>query len=213
MRMIVTPVSGSPARMARSTGAAPRQRGSSDRCRFSRPSGAARSTGAGRSWPNAATTPASTPAARRSSVTSRARFGVRTGRSSSPAAAWTGLGWVAAPRLRRRSGWVTTRATSWPASCTARSTGTAVAGVPKKATRTRRRSEPVVAARARGAVERAGPQLAQRLLAGVGLEPVDDEHAVEVVDLVLDEAAHELVTLEDHLVAVEVEAPHRHHLR
>ena len=34
-----TPVSVSPARIARSTGAAPRQRGSSEKCRFTNPCG------------------------------------------------------------------------------------------------------------------------------------------------------------------------------
>ena len=37
--MMHTPVSASPARIARSTGAAPRQRGSSEKCTFTKPSG------------------------------------------------------------------------------------------------------------------------------------------------------------------------------
>ena len=41
MRMTMTPVSASPAMMARATGAAPRQRGSSEACRLRQPSGGA----------------------------------------------------------------------------------------------------------------------------------------------------------------------------
>ena len=52
-----TPVSASPARSARSTGAAPRQRGSSEKCTFTKPSGSASSNGTGSSCPNATTTP------------------------------------------------------------------------------------------------------------------------------------------------------------
>ena len=52
-------------------------------------------------------------------------------------------------------------------------------------------------------------QLAQRLAADVGLEPVEEQHAVEVVDLVLDHAGEQVVAFEHDLVAVEVEAAHR----
>jgi hypothetical protein len=103
-----TPVSASPARIARSTGAAPRQRGRSEKCTFTKPSGTAVNSDSGRSCPNATTTPTSAPLAATSSVTSRARSGVSTRSPSSSAAAFTGLGSVAPPRPRRRSGWVTT---------------------------------------------------------------------------------------------------------
>ena len=49
----------SPASSARSTGAAPRQRGKSEKCRFTKPSGRASSRAVGSSCPNATTTPAS----------------------------------------------------------------------------------------------------------------------------------------------------------
>ena len=52
----------------------------------------------------------------------------------------------------------------------------------------------------------AGAHVAQRLAAHLGLDPVEEQHAVEVVDLVLDHAGEEVVALEHDLVAVEVEA-------
>ena len=58
-----------------------------------------------------------------------------TGRPSSVAASLTGLGVVAPPRPRRRSGRVTHRAMSCPAATSARSGGTAISGVPRKAKR------------------------------------------------------------------------------
>ena len=79
IRMRHTPVSASPASIARSTGAAPRQRGSSEKCRFTKPCGSASSNETGSSWPNATTTPSAAPLARTSSTTSRAFSGVRTG--------------------------------------------------------------------------------------------------------------------------------------
>ena len=54
-----------------------------------------------------------------------------TERPSSVAAPFTGLGEVAGPLARRRSGRVTTRATSWPAATRARNGGTAASGVPR----------------------------------------------------------------------------------
>jgi hypothetical protein len=51
MRMTLTPVSVSPAMMARLMGAAPRQRGSSDACRLRQPSGGACKIGFGRIMP------------------------------------------------------------------------------------------------------------------------------------------------------------------
>ena len=92
-----TPVSVSPASIARSTGAAPRQRGSSEKWRFTKPSGRASSSVVGRICPNATTTPSSAPEAATSSTISRERCGVRTSMPSSVAAALTGLGSVARP--------------------------------------------------------------------------------------------------------------------
>ena len=47
----MTPVSASPAMIARLIGAAPRQRGNSEACRLKQPSGTASSTGFGRISP------------------------------------------------------------------------------------------------------------------------------------------------------------------
>ena len=78
--MTHTPVSSSPASIARSTGAAPRQRGSSEKWRFTNPCRVAARSSGGRSWPKATTTPASASSAAISPTSSRARSGVRTGR-------------------------------------------------------------------------------------------------------------------------------------
>ena len=51
MRMMVTPVSASPARMARWIGAAPRQRGSSEPWMLMQPSTGASRNALGRIWP------------------------------------------------------------------------------------------------------------------------------------------------------------------
>ncbi len=51
MRMTWTPVTASPAMIARWIGAAPRQRGSSEPCRLNDPRRGASSTAAGRIWP------------------------------------------------------------------------------------------------------------------------------------------------------------------
>ena len=53
------------------------------------------------------------------------------------------------------------------------------------------------------------PHLPEGLAADLGLDPVEQEHAVEVVDLVLDHAGEQVVTLHDDLGAVEVDAAHR----
>ena len=137
-----------------------------------------------------------------------------TSRPSSMAAAFTGLGTRAPPRPRRLSGRVTTRATSWPARTRVRSGSTAASGVPRNTRRAmavtlsgRHRSGPrpgqtsrslpadtSLASMADG-VETQGPvpQDPQRLLAHVVVEALDHEHAVEVVDLVLEHPAQELV--------------------
>ena len=51
IRMMETPVSASPARIARWMGAAPRQRGRSEACTFTHPAGAIASTSSGRMQP------------------------------------------------------------------------------------------------------------------------------------------------------------------
>src|ERR1700716_3683526 len=108
------------------------------------------------------------------------------------------------PRPPRRSGWVTTSATSWPASRTWFKVGVANGAVPAKTMRNR----------ASGADEFRFLLLlfwfhfSQRVEAG---EPVGEENAVEVVDLVLDRARQQRITLDLHRLAVAVE-PARNHL-
>jgi len=98
--------------MARSTGAAPRQRGKSEKCTFTKPCGNASSSETGSNCPKATTTPSTASLARTSSTTSRAFSGVRSGSPRSTAARFTGDQSVPAPRVRLRSGCVTTSATS-----------------------------------------------------------------------------------------------------
>src|SRR3954464_11889667 len=215
--MIDTPVSRSLASLPRSTGAAPRQRGNSEKCTFTNPCGTASSSAGGSSWPNATTTPRSAPEAATSSTTSSDFAGVRTGTPSASAASRTGLGLGSLPRPRRRSGWGTTTASSWPAACSASSAGTASAGVPKKTSFTAiPRLQAAVGARARdgsGGSQLAGAHVAQRLAAHVGLDSIEEQHALDVVDVLLDHACEQVVALEHELVAVEVECPHGDPLR
>ena len=60
-----------------------------------------------------------------------------------------------------------------------------------------------------------GPMPSSRIvlsaaLRGVGVEPLEQQHAVEVVELVLEAAGQELVGLDRHVVAVEVDAGQVH---
>ncbi len=216
MRMRHTPVSASPARIARSTGAAPRQRGSSEKCTFTNPSGSASRNG-GREQLTERDDDAELGARsrRRRRSTSRARAGRAHRQPELGAASFTGLGSWPPPRPRRRSGWVTTRATSWPASTRARSGSDGVGRRAEEdeahASAQRPRSETpdprVAAGRSRGRAR--GRSSRSAALALVGLEPVEQQHAVEVVDLVLEHAAEQLVALDHDLVAVEVDAAAR----
>src|SRR5437762_10051702 len=52
-------------------------------------------------------------------------------------------------------------------------------------------------------------QLAHRLFAVHPVEAVEHQHPVEVIDLVQEHPAEQLVALDDDLVAVEVESLHR----
>jgi hypothetical protein len=95
------------------------------------------------------------------------------------------------PRPRRRSGWQTTLTTSWRPSINRSSVGTAKSGVPKKA----RRSGELVGAVAKPLTLTSRLLFefaAQLLLSALGVEvaleaadPIDEEDAVEVIDLVL----------------------------
>src|SRR5438067_4424502 len=194
--------------MARSTGAAPRHRGSSEKWTLS--IGTTASTWGRISFPNATTTPSRAP----TSTTSSTRSVTERPRSS--AAAFTGLGTSVPPRPRFRSGCETTSATSWPSSTSIRSGWTATSGVPRKARRTRRLPLQAVGARRRPAPAELGiavAQLAQRLLALVGIEALEQQDAVEVVDLVLEQPGEHLVAFDRELVPVEVEAGDVHLLR
>jgi len=94
MRITCTPVTLSPAMIARWIGAAPRQRGRSEPCRLKLPKRGASSTSPGRIWPKATTTAASSPSAWKAAISagSRIEAGVRTERPRSSASAWVGEG-------------------------------------------------------------------------------------------------------------------------
>ena len=107
--------------------------------------------------------------------------GRSTGIPSSPAASATGVGAGAPERPRALSGWVTATVTSCPASTSARSGGTAAPGLPAKATLI---GSALVAERAEGL-----PPL-------LGRGAVEDQDAVEVVKLVLEDPGREALGLE-----------------
>ncbi len=118
------------------------------------------------------------------------------------------------------SGRVTTPTSSCPEPAIASSAGRATSGVPAKTTLT----QTVVAERTSGAAAAAGsddlhrsgcfrsaeplrlPDLPHRGLAGLGVQPVDEQHPVEVVGLVLDRPGEQLGALDRHRLAVHVEA-------
>src|SRR3954454_1695546 len=159
--MIVTPVSSSPAIIERSAGAAPRQRGRSDGWTLS--ISKSESSGSLMSAPKAQTqtTSGATSAMRGSSLT---LSGWCTSRPSSRARAATGGAVSLRPRPAGRSGRVTTSEGGGRRS----STAAANSLVPRKTVLT-------------------FAQPADRLLALVARGAIQDEHAVEVVDLVLDD--------------------------
>ena len=109
-RMIVAPVSASPARIAAATGDAPRQRGSSEACTFSVPKRGRASTPGRRICPYATITCKSGAYAASADVAagSRSRAGCSTSIPAACAATFTGGGRVDRPRPPGRSGCVTT---------------------------------------------------------------------------------------------------------
>src|SRR5918993_2145661 len=212
-RMTHTPVSSSPASSARSTGAAPRHRGSNEKCRLT--NGSTSSTWGLMICPKATTTPSSTAPPSATSITSSTACD--TVRPSSIAAALTGLGVSSPPRPRRLSARVTTSATSCPAATRSRSGRTAISGVPRYTSFTARSAQPESAAHrlARCLLRRLLLEeavFAQGLLALIGRHAVEHEHALEMVDLVLEHARLEFVGLDVDHVAVEVDAAHVDHL-
>jgi hypothetical protein len=129
--MIETPVSASPAMSARSTGAAPRHRGSSDGCTFS--SSYRDSSGSRISAPNAQTHSASglASAIRASIASSCSCSGCATSSPSSRARTATGGGATRRPRPCGRSGRVTTSSGRCGPSASRESTAAAKSEVPR----------------------------------------------------------------------------------
>ena len=168
--------------MARSTGAAPRQRGSSEKCTLT--IGTAASTWGLMSRPKATTTPSSAPA----SITSSTRS--VTGRPRARAAALTGLGQVAAPapalvRLGDDQADVVAGLDQRPQRRDGRLRGaeedeTAEQGLQPLPGRRRRRRRVL-------AVQGPPAQLPQGRLALVLVELLEQQGAVEVVELVLEQ--------------------------
>ena len=136
--------------MARSTGAAPRQRGNKEKWTLIIPAGGISNTRRGRTTPKATATASSAGCARRASPAACASSASATGRPSPDAARFTGEGEVLRPRPRARSGRVITSRTS-PIRCRARRQGAAARGVPKKA------RVVTLAARSPGCATPAGP--------------------------------------------------------
>src|SRR3954469_20154450 len=167
--MIDTPVCASPAMIARSTGAAPRQRGSSDGWTLS--IGCSVRNGSLSSAPNAHTTTASGPAAlmRARASSSLTLSGWSTGIPSSRARTATGGGVSLRPRPAGRSGRVTTSEGRCAEAASRSRTAAANSLVPRKTVLTL-------------------SQRADGLLALIARCAVEDQDAVEMVDLVLDDA-------------------------
>ena len=107
MRITWTPVTLSPAMIARWIGAAPRQRGRSEACRLKAPRRGASSTSTGRIWPKATTTAASRPSAAKAAISAESRIetGVWTGMPRPSAKACTGEGVSTWPRPLGAGGW------------------------------------------------------------------------------------------------------------
>src|SRR6185437_4630341 len=121
------------------------------------------------------------------------------------------------PRPTGASGRVTTAATVCLDAASARSVGSAAAGVPAKTSRTARSLGDPLGGVRRDLDLRGGHArplgLADGLhreLALLLVEPVDEQDAVEVIRLVLDAAGEELGALERDRVAVHVEAGRDH---
>src|SRR5512144_1511618 len=223
MRNVVAPVTSSPAMRARCTGAAPRQAGSSEKCRFTQPCAGRSSAAFGTSAPYATTGTQSG-----ASCASRARNSGSDGRrgcsTSSPAAsaqAATGDRDRCRPRPDGASGRVTTPTNSCPEAAIASSAGTATCGVPAKSNLTgqilvcrpralQRPAEGGVRALLDDGGRLPGPlRLPDRLereLALVAVHAVDEEDPVEVVGLVLDRAGEQLAALDRDRLPVQVES-------
>src|SRR3954451_10491373 len=217
MSNVLAPVTSSPCRMACWTGAAPRQAGRMEKCRLTQPRGGISSAACGSRAPYAVTGQQSGPIARSGSRNSgaRARAGVSTSRPAAAARWATGLGSTLRPRPAGASGRVTTAATSCREVSSASSAVTAVSGVPAKTRRISEGLAPGLVRRDAHPRDRVAPPLGladglHRRLALAGVHPVDEQHAVQVVGLVLDAAGEQFGALDGHRVAVHVE-PLGHH--
>src|SRR5262249_42509932 len=151
-----------------------------------------------------------------STSASPTRSGRSSARPSRSASAETGEGSSRRPRPRGRSGWLTTATTRWGPARSRASVGTAKSGVPKKTSRSAGAAAPLD----RGGRAGLFALLAQLLLAPArvhaALEPadaVDEEDAVEVVDLVLEAHGLEVFGLDLDRVPVEVGRAQAHALR
>src|ERR1043166_511659 len=200
LSMMLTPVSGSPRRIAQLIGAAPRSRGRSDACTLIIPRSGSASTAGLRMCPYATTTPRSgrtwRSAARKTSPAGRS--GCSTGIRWRSATCLTG-GAISVERERPCgwSGWVTTATTRAPAASRASRLGTAKSGGPKKTMRIR--SLGAGGLRPQGLGHRFAavflPEARREQLAFQSAEVVEEEDAVEVVDLVLDRAGEQSARL------------------
>src|SRR5579864_83509 len=109
-----------------------------------------------------------------------------------------------------RSGCVITRAISWPASCRALREGTANSAVPTKTTF---RKSLTRGGHRRGAgLLLVGLQLVDAAQGVEVRQPVDEQDAVEVVDLVLERASGEAGRLDAHFLPAPVAPFHDHRL-
>src|SRR4051794_12790323 len=207
--MIETPVWASPAIIARSTGAAPRQRGSSDGCTL-RMSWSV-SSGSLTSAPKAHRITASgcTAAMRARAASSLTDAGWSTSMPSSRAATATGGGPILRPRPCLASGRVTTSAGRYGPAARSRSTPAAKDEVPRKTTEPRPEGSPggsgtspalTLGRVVLGGLER-GTQGPHALLALVARSAVQDQHAVEVVHLVLDDPGLEAAGFHEDVLA------------
>src|SRR5215471_8025998 len=228
----------SPCAMAWATGAAPRQAGRSEKCRFTHPRRGTSSAACGISAPYAVTgqhTGASARSRRRK-PSSRGVGGLSTSRPTSAARSATGLGPTRRPRPAAASGRVMTAATSCRDLSSASSEGTAVAGVPANTRRIAYPAFPVSIARGTGraTVTRTSKRLApgavrrdfdlrdrlsppfrladllHRQLPGDRVEPVDEQDAAQVIRLMLDASGQVTAALEGDRLPVHVETPGHH---
>src|ERR1700744_1321721 len=211
---VVAPVTSSPCSSACWTGAAPRQAGSTEKCRLTQPRAGMSSATWGSSAPYAVTGQQSGLMARSRSRNSgsRALTGFSTSSPASAPSRATGLASRCRPRPAGASGRVTTATTSWREASRPVSAATAGSGVPANTSRISR-SERLAESRMGRAAQlghgHPGPLgLADGLhgqLLLLWVQPVDEQHAVQVIGLVLEAAGHPLGALQRDRVPVHVE--------